>query len=152
MELFQGGPRLPHVVVDYAHSPDALERALSSVRDHCDGHLWCLFGCGGDRDRAKRSAMGEIARRLADHIIVTNDNPRSEDPRTIAEEIISGMSNRPIVIHDRARAIDWSIHLALPQDWVLLAGKGHETTQQIGDQFLPHDDRHLVQDLMRMAA
>ncbi len=152
MELFAGGPRLPQVVVDYAHTPDALERALRSLRDHCNGELWCLFGCGGDRDRGKRPTMGAIARRWADHVVLTNDNPRSEDPRAIAVDIVGGMPVRPIVIHDRVRAIDWSIHLALPQDWVLIAGKGHETTQQFHDRATPHDDRHVVRDLLGVAA
>lgn len=152
MELFNGGARMPQVVVDYAHTPDALERALRSARDHCRGELWCLFGCGGDRDRKKRPAMGAIARRWADHVIVTDDNPRSEDPKSIATQIVAGMQARPIIIHDRTRAIDWAIHLALPQDWVVIAGKGHETTQQIGDRFKLHDDRLLVRDFLGLAA
>lgn len=152
MELFNGGVLLPQVVVDYAHTPDALERVLRSARDHCRGDLWCLFGCGGDRDRGKRPAMGAIARRWADHVVVTDDNPRSENPGAIATEIVAGMPARPIIIHDRTRAIDWSIHLALPQDWVVIAGKGHETTQQIGDRYRPHDDRLLVRNFLGLAA
>ena len=83
---------------------------------------------------------------------MTDDNPRSEDPKSIATQIVAGMQARPIIIHDRTRAIDWAIHLALPQDWVVIAGKGHETTQQIGDRFKLHDDRLLVRDFLGLAA
>jgi len=152
MELFHGGPRLAQIVVDYAHTPDALEQVLQSVREHCRGHVWCVFGCGGNRDRGKRPVMGKIAQRLADHIVLTDDNPRFEDARVIASEIIGGMPRRPIVIHDRARAIDWAINLARPEDWVVIAGKGHETTQQVGEQFSPLSDRSLVSEFLGQAA
>lgn len=124
---------LPLVVVDYAHSPDALERALLSLREVAkvrNGKLWCVFGCGGERDTSKRPMMGAIAERLADQVIVTTDNPRSEDPYVIAQEIQSGMENAAVIELDRAQAILQSVWAAEPNDIVLLAGKGHETYQE----------------------
>jgi UDP-N-acetylmuramoyl-L-alanyl-D-glutamate--2,6-diaminopimelate ligase len=153
MELFHkthnGGPS---VVVDYAHTPDALERALSSIREHCSGRVWCVFGCGGDRDRAKRPLMGAIAERLADEVVVTDDNPRHEAPGDITDEIITGMSVSPAVINDRVQAIRWAISHARKQDWVLIAGKGHEDTQQVGDEYLTMDDRSIVSSCLEEAA
>ncbi len=152
MELFRGAPPLAHVVVDYAHTPDALERALRSVREHCRGKLTCVFGCGGNRDRAKRPLMGGIAERLADRVVLTDDNPRFEEPAAIIDEILSGMAQRPAVIQDRVRAIEWAIQQSGERDWIVVAGKGHETTQQVGDRYLPMDDRRLVHELMGKAA
>ncbi len=151
MELYRG-TNSASVVVDYAHSPDALEKALRSVREHCDGQLWCVFGCGGDRDQAKRAVMGKAADKYADKIIVTNDNPRSEDPTHIAEQIVSGIQGDHQIVLDRAEAIAVSVELAKPHDWVLIAGKGHESTQQIGDQFLSFSDRMQVQAALRLAS
>lgn len=146
MEAFGGGDRLPLVVVDYAHTPDALEHVLLALREHCNHHLWCLFGCGGDRDRAKRPLMGEIAGRLADHVVITNDNPRSEEPFAIIEEIMAGMANpdAAYMIFDRGEAIRHALHLAQAGDVVVVAGKGHETDQCIGDRCEPFSDREQV--------
>jgi UDP-N-acetylmuramoyl-L-alanyl-D-glutamate--2,6-diaminopimelate ligase len=151
MELYSHAAR-PRVVVDYAHTPDALEKALLSVREHCQGELWCVFGCGGDRDRTKRSVMGAVADKYADRVIVTNDNPRSEDPQAIAQQIIAGIKGDALVVLDRFEAIRTAIDQAKPADWVLVAGKGHETTQQIGDQYLDFSDRLKVSEVLGAAA
>lgn len=141
-------PNHPRVVIDYAHTPDALGKALASVKPHCEGVLWCVFGCGGDRDQAKRVLMGEAASQYADRIVITNDNPRSEDPKAIADEVLSGCSldddSCIDVVLDRSDAIAATISQAGVDDWVLLAGKGHETTQTISDQVLPFSDREHV--------
>ena len=139
------------VVVDYAHTPDALEKALLSVKEHCIGELWCVFGCGGDRDQAKRSVMGAVADKIADKLIVTNDNPRSEDPSSIADQIVEGIAGDVQIILDRADAIARSIEFAASDDWILIAGKGHETTQQIGESLLPFSDRAQVQRVLGSA-
>ena len=143
MECFGGGAELPLVVVDYAHTPDALEKALTAARSHCSGQLWCLFGCGGERDRGKRPQMGAIAERLADRVILTDDNPRGEDGDAIIAEILTGMNHRDRVQVQRARlrAVTEAVHAAPPGDVVLLAGKGHESTQVIGGRALPYSDR-----------
>jgi UDP-N-acetylmuramoyl-L-alanyl-D-glutamate--2,6-diaminopimelate ligase len=151
MEVF-GAKRGPRAVVDYAHTPDALERALGSLREHCRGALWCVFGCGGDRDRAKRPRMGEIAERLSDVVILTDDNPRSEDPEAIVREIVAGMRAVPKIIHDRAQAIAHALAHAAAHDWVLIAGKGHETTQQFATRRLPLSDRGVVRKWLEDAA
>ena len=152
MELFQGGADLPRVVVDYAHTPDALEKALHSLRPHTPGRLWCIFGCGGDRDRGKRPLMGRIAEAAADEVILTDDNPRSEPAPAIVSDIASGMSRRHRVIHDRLEAITWAISHAASGDTVLVAGKGHETTQTIGELRIPLDDREVVRQVLEQAA
>ena len=151
MELYSQDARA-RVVVDYAHTPDALEKALLSVREHCEGELWCVFGCGGDRDRAKRPVMGAAADKYADRVVITNDNPRSEDPAHIAQEIVAGIVGDALVILDRFEAIRSAIDQAKPTDWVLIAGKGHETTQQIGDQYLDFSDRLKVSEVLGVAA
>lgn len=142
LECF-GGLEKPLVVVDYAHTPDALEQALSALREHVGGRLICVFGCGGDRDRGKRPQMGAIAERLADRVIVTDDNPRSEPGDLIVTDILAGMrhANQATVIRDRADAITASVAEAVPGDLILVAGKGHETYQLMGDQVLPFSDR-----------
>ncbi|MBX3127506.1 MAG: UDP-N-acetylmuramoyl-L-alanyl-D-glutamate--2,6-diaminopimelate ligase [Polyangiaceae bacterium] len=132
------------VLVDYAHTPDALERALGAVRDLSTGTLWCVFGCGGDRDPSKRPKMGDAVGRGADRAIVTNDNPRSEAPQAIADAILVGLTShrKPLeVILDRERAIEHAVCNAAPGDVVLVAGKGHETLQIIGDERREFDDR-----------
>ncbi len=144
MECFGGGEEQPLVVVDYAHTPDALEKALTAARAHCRGRLWCVFGCGGERDRGKRSQMGAIAERLADQIIITDDNPRHEDGDAIVAEILAGMKTKPVVERDRAKAVAQAVQGATPGDVVLVAGKGHETEQVIGDQELEYSDRATV--------
>jgi UDP-N-acetylmuramoyl-L-alanyl-D-glutamate--2,6-diaminopimelate ligase len=132
----------PTVVVDYAHTPDALAKALSAAREHCQGALWCVFGCGGDRDGGKRPLMGAIADELADQIIVTDDNPRSEDPQTITAGIVSGIKSREVrVIHDRAAAIATALKEAHANDLVLIAGKGHEDYQIYGETRRSFSDR-----------
>lgn len=138
------------VVVDYAHTPDALENVLRSLREICTGRLICIFGCGGDRDKGKRPRMGEIAGRYADRIILTNDNPRSEQPESIINDILDGISRRDNVSiqADRARAITSAINEAMPDDVILIAGKGHETYQEIGPQRYPFNDRQLVRNLL----
>jgi UDP-N-acetylmuramoyl-L-alanyl-D-glutamate--2,6-diaminopimelate ligase len=150
MECFGGDERLPLVVVDYAHTPDALEKALSAVRAHCRGQLWCVFGCGGERDRGKRPQMGAIAERLADQVIVTDDNPRHEDGDAIVAEIRAGLRTpkRARVERDRARAIADALRQAHAGDVVLVAGKGHETYQVVGDQHLAYSDRDTVKQLL----
>jgi UDP-N-acetylmuramoyl-L-alanyl-D-glutamate--2,6-diaminopimelate ligase len=152
MERFTGHEGLPPVVVDYAHTPDALEKALAAAREHASGKLVCVFGCGGDRDRGKRPLMGATAERLADVVIVTDDNPRHESPQSIVADILAGMRSRPTVIHDRVAAIRHAVGLARGPDVVLVAGKGHETTQQVGDAYLPLSDRETVSAILREAA
>lgn len=146
MECFGADGGRPLVVVDYAHTPDALEQVLIALREHCRGQLWCVFGCGGDRDRGKRPLMGAAAARLADRVIVTDDNPRSEDPAQITDDILSGVADKAsmVVIHDRRNAISAAVKQAGPDDVVLVAGKGHETTQQIGTRKYPFRDQEEV--------
>jgi UDP-N-acetylmuramoyl-L-alanyl-D-glutamate--2,6-diaminopimelate ligase len=126
----------PEVFVDYAHTPAAVESALGALRLHCDGELWCVFGCGGDRDQGKRPLMARVVERLADRVVVTNDNPRSEDPRHIIDAILKGFEEpaAATVIEDRGAAIAWAVRNASAGDVVLLAGKGHENYQLIGDK------------------
>jgi len=139
LEAVQREPRL--VLVDYAHTDDALEKALRAAREIASGRLVLVFGCGGDRDRTKRPRMGAVASRWADRVFVTNDNPRTEDPVAIAEEICAGFrEGRPIVRLDRRQAIAEAIAGAAPGDCVLIAGKGHETCQIVGREKRPFDD------------
>jgi UDP-N-acetylmuramoyl-L-alanyl-D-glutamate--2,6-diaminopimelate ligase len=146
-----GGGAAPLVVIDYAHTPDALEKALealravlhsTALRDHAvaAGRLICVFGCGGDRDAGKRPLMGHAAARLADHVIVTSDNPRSEAPGAIIEQILAGISGDAESIEERQVAIFSAVHQARPGDVVLLAGKGHETYQEIAGVRHPFSD------------
>jgi UDP-N-acetylmuramoyl-L-alanyl-D-glutamate--2,6-diaminopimelate ligase len=148
MERLGGDATTPLVVIDYAHTPDALEKALGALRPALAAgrELVCVFGCGGDRDRGKRPEMGRIAARLADRIVVTDDNPRSEDPTAIASEIVHGIrdvGNRHYTVElDRAAAIAGAISGAEPGDVILLAGKGHEATQEragVKEPFLDAD-------------
>ena len=140
------------VVVDYAHTPDALEKALLSIKEHCQGKLWCVFGCGGDRDQAKREVMGRIAGEVADHVVITNDNPRSENPNDIAQAIAAGVESDARIVLDRAEAINLSISQATVNDWVLIAGKGHETTQTVLDQVLPFSDQQQAMTALEASA
>lgn len=129
------------VVVDYAHTPDALEQVLSSLRPHCEGLLWCVFGCGGDRDKSKRPMMAEIAERLADRVVVTSDNPRNESPQAIAADITGGFSRESYLLElDRQRAIERAISEASAGDLVVIAGKGHEDYQELKGKRLPFSD------------
>lgn len=129
-----------HVFVDYAHTPDALERALKSLQAHTKNHLHVVFGCGGNRDTSKRPLMGKIAEALADYVIVTDDNPRDEDPKDIRHQILQDCS-KATEIGDRHKAINVAIAHLVKGDCLLIAGKGHETGQIIGDTVLPFDDR-----------
>jgi UDP-N-acetylmuramoyl-L-alanyl-D-glutamate--2,6-diaminopimelate ligase len=137
------------VIVDYAHKPAALEHVLRTARELADGRLICVFGCGGDRDRGKRPVMGRIVSELADVAIVTSDNPRSEDPSAIVDEIVAGMGNEPEVELDRARAIGRGIDLARPGDVVVIAGKGHERGQEVAGVVTPFDDAEVAGEALR---
>ncbi|MBA3606054.1 MAG: UDP-N-acetylmuramyl-tripeptide synthetase, partial [Acidimicrobiia bacterium] len=144
------------VVVDYAHTPDGLQQVIAAARDVAgDGRLLLVFGCGGDRDHAKRPQMGEVAARLADVVVVTSDNPRSEPPLGIIDDVISGMPpdarDRVTVEPDRRAAIAKAIAEAGTGDIVIVAGKGHETTQIVGTQVLDFDDRQVVRQLLGVA-
>jgi UDP-N-acetylmuramoyl-L-alanyl-D-glutamate--2,6-diaminopimelate ligase len=150
MNRLGGDSALPLVVVDYAHTPDALEQALTSLRAHAHGALICVFGCGGERDAGKRPEMGRIAEALADLVIVTDDNPRGEDGNTIVDEIIAGFENpeRVTVERDRRKAIALAIHAAHAGDIVLIAGKGHEPYQEIAGVRHPFDDLAIARDVL----
>jgi UDP-N-acetylmuramoyl-L-alanyl-D-glutamate--2,6-diaminopimelate ligase len=152
VEHFGGHAGRPLVVVDYAHTPDALEQVLATLREHTAGKLICVFGCGGNRDRGKRPLMGAIAERLADTVMLTDDNPRHEAPQTILDDIRAGMNTAPSVIRDRRTAIAAAIAAAGPDDIVLVAGKGHEDYQQFGDERVPYSDRDTVQTLLEATA
>jgi UDP-N-acetylmuramoyl-L-alanyl-D-glutamate--2,6-diaminopimelate ligase len=147
---------LPLVVIDYAHTPDALEKvlaALKPVAQSRSGQLWCVFGCGGDRDASKRPLMAAVAEKNADQIMVTSDNPRSESPQAIIGQVLLGMSHRDAV-HvqaDRAAAIVQALSLAQPQDVVLLAGKGHESFQEIKGVKLAFSDKAHAQAVLNAA-
>lgn len=150
MEAFGGGEHQPLVVVDYAHTPRALEQVLNALREHCSGHLWCVFGAGGERDTGKRPLMGGIAERLADHVVLTDDNPRHEDATQIVMDILTGMADPDAVYVERNRgqAIAQALASSGPGDIVLVAGKGHEDYQQIGDRRYPYSDREQVRALL----
>jgi len=133
------------LLVDYAHSPDALEHALSAARALCARRLFVVFGCGGDRDRGKRAQMGEVASRLADQVVVTSDNPRSEAPEAIIADVVAGCGVPPALVEvDRAVAISWAARSCAKGDVVLVAGKGHETYQEVGGVRAPFDDRAVL--------
>jgi UDP-N-acetylmuramoyl-L-alanyl-D-glutamate--2,6-diaminopimelate ligase len=154
MEVLGGPPDRPWVVVDYAHTPDALERVLKTLESAVSGELWCVFGCGGDRDRGKRPIMGAIAADLADRIVLTDDNPRSEDPARIVADIREGVADHPRVsiIHDRRTALKTAIERARPGDVVLVAGKGHEAEQLVGGERRVFSDRAVVAEILGVAA
>ncbi|KGK01174.1 UDP-N-acetylmuramoyl-L-alanyl-D-glutamate--2,6-diaminopimelate ligase [Thalassotalea sp. ND16A] len=145
METFTASDK-PTAVVDYAHTPDGLEQALLSARAHCPGELWVVFGCGGDRDKGKRAIMGSIAQRYADHIVLTNDNPRSEEAEHITSDIQQGISvtEKVEVIIDREQAVISALSRAKANDMVLCAGKGHEDYLIIGEQTIAYHEREVV--------
>jgi UDP-N-acetylmuramoyl-L-alanyl-D-glutamate--2,6-diaminopimelate ligase len=149
MQMLRAAGR-PLVVVDYAHTPDALHKVLETLRPlvPAGARLWCVFGCGGDRDPGKRPLMGEIATRLADRAVVTSDNPRSESPRAIIDAVIAGAHPNYHVVEDRATAILHAIRDAGPEDIVLIAGKGHETYQEIADVRLPFSDAEVARSAL----
>jgi len=138
------------VLVDYAHTDDALEKVLRLLRPIARGRLITVFGCGGDRDRTKRPRMGRVAATLSDLVVVTSDNPRSEDPQAIVRDILAGLpAGREVEVElDRRRAIELALSRALPGDAVLIAGKGHEAWQVVGSQRLPFDDREIARELL----
>ncbi|HAC65672.1 MAG TPA: UDP-N-acetylmuramoyl-L-alanyl-D-glutamate--2,6-diaminopimelate ligase, partial [Cyanothece sp. UBA12306] len=140
------------VIVDYAHTPDSLENLLKASRPFIQGRMICVFGCGGDRDRSKRPLMGQIAANLADILVVTSDNPRTEDPQRILDDILEGISERvkPIVISDRALAIEQAIQQTQSGDGVLIAGKGHEDYQILGTEKIHFDDREQAQKALEI--
>ena len=154
MEVIEStGEGKPTAVIDYAHTPDALAKALGALREHCRGKLWCVFGCGGDRDPGKRPMMGAVADELADRIIVTDDNPRSENPAEIIRGIAGGISaHRPRIVHDRGAAIAEALNAASPADVVLIAGKGHEDYQIYGASRLRFSDRDAASKILGVAA
>jgi UDP-N-acetylmuramyl-tripeptide synthetase len=147
MQQFGGG-NLPLVVVDYAHTPDALEKVLTTLREQVQGQLMCVFGCGGDRDAGKRPLMGGVASKLADKVIVTSDNPRSEDPVKVIAEVVTGMTAGYEVEINRELAINKAVQSAKLGDIVLLAGKGHENYQEIAGVKYPFDDALIAQSAL----
>ncbi len=149
MQAFGGGDKLI-VVVDFAHTPDALRQVLMVLREHCHGTLWCVFGCGGDRDRGKRPQMGKVAEQFSDRVIITNDNPRCEDSQQIVNDIVKGLScPRTVEIeYNRRVAIADAVNNAKIEDVVLIAGKGHEPYQIIGEQKIPYSDIEQVKKLL----
>jgi UDP-N-acetylmuramoyl-L-alanyl-D-glutamate--2,6-diaminopimelate ligase len=140
------------VIVDYSHKPDALESVLRTAREMTTGRVICVFGCGGDRDRGKRPLMGRIASERADIAILTSDNPRSEDPLAIIDEVLAGVTGEIEVEPDRAAAIEQAIAEAREGDVVLIAGKGHEQGQEFADRTIPFDDREVARDAIRHLA
>lgn len=153
MEVFSADNR-PTVIVDYAHTPDALEKALQAARLHCTGKLWCIFGCGGDRDKGKRPLMGAVAEQFADKVVITDDNPRSEEPQAIIQDILSGLMDpgRALAIEGRAEAVTNVVMQASPADMILVAGKGHEDYQIVGTRRLDYSDRLTVARLLGVIA
>ncbi len=145
---------LPAVYIDYAHTPQAIDVALRALKAHCKGTLWCVFGCGGDRDAGKRPQMGKMAERRADRIVVTSDNPRYEEPTDIIAAIVTGLGkpDRATVIEDRAAAIAWTICQAAADDVVLIAGKGHENYQLVGAERRDFSDFAAAQANLRKRA
>ncbi|SFC04494.1 UDP-N-acetylmuramoylalanyl-D-glutamate--2,6-diaminopimelate ligase [Marinospirillum celere] len=139
---------LPRVVVDYAHTPDALEQALASLRPHTQGLLFCVFGCGGDRDQGKRPLMAKVAREGADRLVITDDNPRNEDPAQIRQQLLSEAPDAK-EIADRKEALSWALTEAKAGDLVLIAGKGHEDYQEIAGQRLPFSDQEVARTLLQ---
>lgn len=148
LERFTLAPGGPTVIVDYAHTPQALEKALLTIKSHCQGRVWLVFGCGGDRDRGKRPEMGRIAEKLADRVVVTDDNPRSENGEAIILDILEGCVNRYIsVVCDRRKAIECAVSSASPNDTILIAGKGHENYQEIDGKKYPFSDRQVIAEM-----
>ena len=159
--LAEADPKVPskakaRVIVDFAHTPDGLQKVLEASRAFTRGRLWVVFGAGGDRDRAKRPLMGEAAAKTADCLVVTSDNPRSEDPLAIIDEIMVGVrravsdTSRVAVEPDRAKAISYALSNAEADDVVLVCGKGHETTQEIKGVKYPFDDREIVRNYAKI--
>jgi UDP-N-acetylmuramoyl-L-alanyl-D-glutamate--2,6-diaminopimelate ligase len=150
METFGGTGGLPLGIVDYAHTPDGLSKALTAARAHCRGRLRVVFGCGGDRDPGKRPMMGHIASEMADESILTDDNPRTEDPAKIVADILAGFPGPvlPLVEHDRALAIRTALQRSAAQDVVVVAGKGHEDYQIYGTVRRPFSDQAVLRSVL----
>lgn len=142
------GENHPLIVVDYAHTPDALEQVLKALKEYKSGQLWCIFGCGGNRDKGKRPVMGRLAEKYADKVILTDDNPRFEDPDEIIAGIEFGMKNKAMVIRDRKQAITYAIDHCDSDDLILIAGKGHESIQEIKGRLLAFNDAEVVLELL----
>jgi UDP-N-acetylmuramoyl-L-alanyl-D-glutamate--2,6-diaminopimelate ligase len=145
---------MPLVVIDYAHTPDALEHVLLALQEHQHKNIWCVFGCGGDRDQGKRAMMGAIAEKLADQLVITTDNPRTEDPQSIVDDICEGL-NKPAGAYiqlDRAEAIEYAIQQASEEDIILIAGKGHETYQEVNGKRYPFSDLDTAQRYLGVSA
>ncbi|EGR2025135.1 UDP-N-acetylmuramoyl-L-alanyl-D-glutamate--2,6-diaminopimelate ligase [Vibrio cholerae] len=151
MELFQREQKAK-MVVDYAHTPDALEKALRALRVHCAGQLWAIVGCGGDRDRGKRPMMAAIAEQFADRVILTDDNPRSESPQAIVADMVAGLTHpeRAHIEHHRFQAASYALQHAGAQDIILLAGKGHEDYQVLANETIHYSDRETAQQLLEL--
>ncbi|MBQ4581994.1 MAG: UDP-N-acetylmuramoyl-L-alanyl-D-glutamate--2,6-diaminopimelate ligase [Oscillospiraceae bacterium] len=150
MEVVPTPQRDYTVLIDYAHTPDALENVLTAVRAFTAGRVIAVFGCGGDRDRAKRPLMGAIAAQLADVAVVTTDNPRSEEPMAIIREIVAGMGEtEPVVIEDRRAAVRWALEHGAPGDVIVLCGKGHEPYQEVRGQRCRLDEREIVAEYLK---
>lgn len=150
MEMIDEGQEF-YVAVDYAHTPDGLKNVLATTKEFTSGRLICVFGCGGDRDRTKRPQMGAIAASLSDVLVVTSDNPRTEDPHRIIEDVLAGTSgshSRVEIEADRRKAIERALELAQKGDFVLIAGKGHETYQIFKDRTIHFDDREIVREAL----
>jgi UDP-N-acetylmuramoyl-L-alanyl-D-glutamate--2,6-diaminopimelate ligase len=152
MEQFKGAFDQPAVVVDFAHTEQALRACLATCRECTTGKIWCVFGCGGDRDQGKREGMGQAAEQLADRVIITDDNPRTEPPEQIIAEILLGLSNpeKVSVVHSRLLAIEFALSEAGANDLVVIAGKGHELEQIVGIERHPFSDRQVVQRILRI--
>ena len=152
MQVLDGGSRKPMVVIDYAHSPSALEAVLLNLRQSCRRKLICVFGCGGERDQGKRRLMGKVAEAHADAVILTDDNPRAESPKSIVTDILKGFLCpwAVEVVHDRTEAIMAAISGAMPGDVILVAGKGNESYQIVGDQRVIFSDKEKAEFLLNL--
>lgn len=146
MEAVTGANDTPNVIIDYAHTPQALKNVLQALREQSIGKLWCVFGCGGNRDPGKRKLMANAVEQFADYAVVTDDNPRSEDPEAITREVVAGFSSSAnySLIPERRQAIEYAICNAAREDTVLIAGKGHEAVQIINDEHVPFDDKKVA--------
>jgi len=152
MEKFTGEHGSAAAVIDFAHTEQAIRACLGASRQHTEGLLWCVFGCGGDRDQGKRSGMGRAVEELADRVIVTDDNPRNESAEKIVSEILAGMQHpdQACVVHNRQAAIEYALSQAAAEDLVVIAGKGHEQEQIVGNERRPFSDRHVVRRILQV--